>query len=41
MRNRGLLGMSANQPVEAAGGGSDIELAPELREQLEALGYQR
>jgi arylsulfatase A-like enzyme len=41
MRSRGLLGMSANQPVEAAGGGSDIELAPELREQLEALGYQR
>ena len=33
--------MKENQPIAAAGEGEELMLAPEIREELEALGYGR
>ena len=41
MRKRGLEAMKENQPIAAAGEGEELMLAPEIREELEALGYGR
>jgi arylsulfatase A-like enzyme len=41
LRELGLRGMRENRPVEAAGDVGELNLDPEVHDQLRALGYER